>query len=144
MRSPNDMKPFKLEDHAPIQPGFKTPDGYFDTLQQNVMQRIASAPEVRVIPLYRRKAGWISAAAAVIVLCFTIPFTNKMMTENNSPDLASLENYIGEDSGLTQYDLVNLLDNNDLQKTGQESAPTDKDIEEALLDNNNLEHYIID
>ena len=61
------MNHFKLDEDDRIKPGFRVPDGYFESFTDKVMQQLPRQ-ETRVIPLYRRRPVWLSAAAAFIVL----------------------------------------------------------------------------
>jgi hypothetical protein len=47
------MKEFKLNNITKIQSGFKAPEGYFDTLAQNVMQKVPE--ETKVISILQKR-----------------------------------------------------------------------------------------
>jgi hypothetical protein len=47
------MKEFKLNSATKIQSGFKAPEGYFDTLAQNVIQKVPE--EETVISIFQKE-----------------------------------------------------------------------------------------
>lgn len=138
------MKTFKLDEQPKIKPGFTVPEGYFDAFQHQVMARIEREHTTKVIPLYRRRV-WISAAAAIAVMALAIPFANSYRQQPESPDAVALENYLHKEAGLSQYDLIGLLDQEDIRALEADAASSmeDKAMEEALSANGNLENYLV-
>jgi hypothetical protein len=135
------MNEFRLDKHPKIKPGFKIPDGYFDSLSVKVMGQI-SEPEVKVISISNRKS-WLFAAAAVLVLSFAIPTINKLTVAKNQPDQAALENYLAYHTDITDDELVDLLENEDIEKIKIDYQLEDKEIEDALSSGSNIENYIL-
>lgn len=136
------MKTFKLENEPKIEPGFKTPENYFDTFSARVMQQLPEE-EPKVISLFSRRKTWIYAAAAILVLALTIPVYNNFSGRSTEIDAATLENYIAYHSTVSDTDLVNLLDEKDIQKINIDLNIDDKVIENELSEDNNLEHYLL-
>ncbi len=137
------MKDFKLDDHPKINSGFTTPEDYFDHLSDQIVKRLPSH-EPKVISLFRRRKLWISTAAAVLVLALCVPIYKTMNPINEEIDLASMEHYISYQSNISQYDLVNLLDDKDVESIDLDIEIEDNTIEEILTTNSNFENYIID
>lgn len=137
------MKTFKLDNKPKIESGFKTPEDYFDTFSARVMQQLPK-DEPKIISLFSRRKTWMYTAAAVLVLGLTIPVVYDNFY-NHSPEIdeATLENYISYDTSITDADLVNLLDENDIQKIDIGMNIEDKAIENELSENQNLEHYLL-
>lgn len=81
------------------------------------------------------------AAAAVLIIGFAIPFLNKP-ANNASIDGESLENYLAYQSTISQYDLINLLDKEDIEALESDLKIDDAVVESALSDNTNLENYL--
>ena len=133
------MKPFKLEEHSKIGTGFKIPDGYFDTVTEDVMQRLESEP--KVIALHRRKNNWIFAAAAVLVLSLTIPIINKF-EEKDQLDAAEIESYLAYHAAISDDVIVDLLEKEDIKNIKIDYQLEDRSIEEALP--SDIENYILD
>ena len=135
------MKAFKLENEPKIASGFKTPEGYFDTLSANVLEQL-NAKEVKVIPIYQRKNVISMLVAAVLVLALMIPIGYNYNKNAKELDEDTLETYLSYQSNLNQYDLMKELDNNDIQKLGKNVALEDETIEDILSSNPNIENLI--
>jgi hypothetical protein len=136
------MNDFKLDDHPKIQPGFTVPEHYFDGFPEKLMRQLPKR-QPKVISIFARRKSWITASAAILVLGLMLPVYNNFQKESEL-DAASLESYITEQSDISQFDLVNLLDSKDLEKMDVNMPVDDQTIEEVLITNENLENYIID
>ena len=87
----------------------------------------------------------IYAAAAILVLAVSLPFF--MQNSSNSLeqiDTNTLENYLSYQSNVSQYDLINLMDVNELEAIQSNLALENRDVEELLISNPNFENYIIE
>ncbi|RZJ31122.1 MAG: hypothetical protein EOO48_03030 [Flavobacterium sp.] len=131
------MKEFKLDEHQKRQE-FQTPEGYFDTFPELMMQKLQAEP--RVIPLYKRRNTWIFAAAAVLVLSLALPAINEM-NANQQPDQSQIENYLANQD-LSQDDIVSLLDEEQIKNIQIDYNLEDTSIEAALP--SDIENYISD
>ncbi|HLA55336.1 MAG TPA: hypothetical protein VK623_04515 [Flavobacterium sp.] len=107
------------------------------------MQKIAE-PEVKVVPLFRQRKSWIYAAAAVLVLALSIPVLNKFTTPSNEPDTATLENYLAYHADISDEQLVDLLETEDIEKIKIDYKIEDKALEDMLSSNADIENYITD
>ena len=137
------MKNFKLGNEPKITPGFTTPDGYFDTFSEKVLAQLPKH-EPKVISIFSSKKVWYFAAAAVLILMLSIPLFTKYSTQQEEIDLATLENYIAYQSNISAEEIVNLLEQDDLDKMKLDFNIDDAAIEDALKSNSNLEQYLID
>ncbi|KIO54319.1 hypothetical protein [Flavobacterium hibernum] len=135
------MKTFKLENEPKIATGFKTPEDYFDNFSAKVLQQI-NEKEVKVIPLYKRKKVLTMAAAAAVFIGLMIPVVNNYNATSKDLDEATLENYLAYQSNLNQYDLIQNLDTNDIQKLNKNVAIEDETLEDILSSSPNIEHLI--
>jgi ribosomal protein S13 len=138
------MKDFKLDNEPKITSGFTTPEGYFDTFSDTVLAKLPAQHEVKVLSLSKSGKPWYYAVAAVAVLMLSVPVYNNFATNSDEIDSATLENYIAQNSSITQDQIVDLLDQEDLEKIQMELNVDDAAIEEALKSNSNLEEYILD
>ncbi|MDI1255812.1 MAG: hypothetical protein PSV16_06905 [Flavobacterium sp.] len=136
------MKDFKLDNYPKIQSGFTVPEGYFEDFQHKIMQQLPT-PQPKVISIFAWKKNWITAVAAVLVLGLMLPVYNNYQ-KRSQIDAVTLENYISEESDISQYELVNLLDSQDIENIDLNIQVDDKTIEDVLTTNENLENYIID
>lgn len=135
------MNDFKLDNHEKISPGFKVPEGYFDSLSEKINGQL-SREKPKVIPLYQKRKAWIYAAAAILVMALSLPVYNSITANSNEPDEATLENYLANQSNISEDVLVDLLEKEDIEKLEIDYNLGDKAIEDALLHNANLEQYI--
>jgi hypothetical protein len=137
------MKEFKLENQPKMNPGFKTPEHYFDNFSAKVLQKInEEEKEVKVIPFYKRKKVLTMLAAAMIVFALMIPIVNNYNATSNELDEATLETYLSYQSNLNQYDLIQNLDTKDIQKINNDVALENETIEDILSSSPNIEHLI--
>jgi len=137
------MKNFKLDNEPKITSGFTTPDGYFDTFSEKVLAQLPKQ-EPKVISIFSSKKNWYFAAAAILILMLSIPLYTKYSTQQEEIDSATLENYIAYQSNISEEEIVNLLQQEDLDKMKLEFNVDDSAIEDALKSNSNLEQYLID
>lgn len=137
------MKEFKLDNEPKITSGFKVPDGYFENLENSVLKKITETEkETPVFTLFTRR-NWILAVAAVFVIALSIPIVNQLNTSKNVIDEVQLENYLAEQSTVSEDDIVELLDEQKIQQIKLELNVDSNELEETLLTNSNLEDYII-
>ena len=134
------MKDFKLDKHPKINSGFKTPEHYFDDFSEKLLKQIPEE-ETKLFSIFSKRKNWMYACAAVLVLALSIPFVYQ--NQNNEIDAATLENYISYNTSITDTDLVNLLNENDIQKIDIGMNIEDNTIENELSENKNLELYLL-
>ena len=135
------MNDFKLDKEQKILPGFKVPEGYFETIPDAVTIRLQQK-DSQVISLFGRNKKWILSAAAIFVMSLGILVATQY-SSRNEPDALALENYITIQTEISDYELAGLLDNDDIQNIEITSQTDDSAIEEILSQNNNLEQYLI-
>ena len=138
------MKSFKINDNeAKIPSGFSIPEGYFETFECKVLTQLpADGP--KVIAFYQRRTTWYFAAAAVVILMLSIPIYQNFYKTSNAVDALVLEDYIATHTELSEEDLASILEKEDLDKIRLELNLGEEANEDILLDNNNLEQYILD
>jgi hypothetical protein len=138
------MKPFTLNDNeAKITSGFKTPEGYFEALESKLSAQLpANTP--KVIAFYQRKTTWLYAAAAVLILFVSIPIYQNVYRSATEVDAVVLEDYIATHADISTEDLASVLEEDDLEKIKLELNLGEEAIEDILLNNNDLEQYILD
>lgn len=138
------MKEFKLNNIPKIESGFKTPDElYFENFSANLLSQLPKE-EPKTISLFQKKKSIIMMVAAVFVLALAIPSLLKNASNTNELDATTLENYLSYQSNINQYDLINALDEEDIKNIDQDIELKDQTIEDILISNNNIEHYIIE
>lgn len=135
------MKNFKLDNEPKITSGFTVPDGYFDTFSDRVLAKLPKQ-EPKVISIFGSKKTWYFAAAAILILMLSISFYIKYSQNQEELDAATLENYIAYHSTVSEDEIVDLLDKEDLEKMKVEFNLQEEDVEDILSTNTNLEQYI--
>ncbi len=135
------MYDFKIETNPKIATGFKTPDNYFDNFSSRLLAKLA-VEEPKVISFYGRNKNWFYSVAAILVIAFTILVMN-IFNENADEDYnTELEYYISNHSTITDDDIINLLDDGDIANLKQETSLDDATLENAILEDSNIENYI--
>lgn len=137
------MKPFKLDNEPKITSGFTTPESYFDSFSANMLKQIP-IEEPKVISLFSRRSTWYYAVAAVVVIMFSIPLYNNYFSNSDEVDAVVLEDYVTNHVTISDDDIANLLDKEDLEKMKIDLNLKDEEVEDILSTNSDLEQYIID
>ncbi|MFZ4670527.1 MAG: hypothetical protein ACOYLT_00800 [Flavobacterium sp.] len=136
------MNDFKLDNEPKITSGFTIPDGYFDTFSEKILAQIP-IHEPKVISIFNITKTWYFVAAAIVIVMLSIPLYLKYSIKNQELDATTIENYIAYDSSISEDEIVDLLDKEDLVKMKIEFNLQDEDLETILSTNSNLEQYII-
>lgn len=137
------MKTFKLENEDKIETGFKTPDHYFDTFSIKMMEQLPIG-EPKVLSIFQKRKSLILLVAAVLVIGLMIPVLNNSSTYTKELDSAALENYITYHSNVNQYDLITILETEDINTINSGIVLEDEAIEDILSTNSNLENLILE
>lgn len=135
------MKEFKLDNEAKITTGFSTPDGYFDTLSDKILAQLPKQ-DPKVISLFSYRKTWLYAVAAILILMLSIPLFTKYSNNTEEIDNTTLENYLAYQATISEEEILNLLEQEDLDKMKIEFKIQDKELEDAIHSNINLEHYL--
>ena len=136
------MKDFKLDSNEKITSGFKIPDDYFDDFSKKVMQRLPKE-EPKVLSFYARNKRWIYSAVAVLVLALSVPIVYQMQNKEQETTSNEVESYLVNHTTLSDDDVVNLLDQEDIDKLKKTDTPIEKEaLEDALSNNTEIEQYI--
>lgn len=136
------METFKLDQEPKLKTGFTVPENYFEEFSAKMMHQL-SQNEPKVVSIYARKNTWMYAAAAIFVVALSIPIYNNYVNNTSEIDDATLENYIAYQTTVSDTDLVNLLDIQDIQKMSIDLDIEDLTIENELSQNKNLEQYLL-
>lgn len=136
------MRTFKLDSEPKLTSGFTVPENYFEDFSAKMMQQLPKN-ETKVISIFAKQKTWMYAAAAILVLALSIPIYTNYFSDSSEIDNATLENYITYQSTVSRTDLVNLLDEQDIQKMSVDLGIEDLTIENELSQNKNLEQYLL-
>lgn len=135
------MKEFRLDNEPKITSGFKTPEGYFDDLSEKINANLPKN-EPKVISIFQNRKTWIYGIAAVLAISLSVIFYQQSQS-TETLDAEFLENYIARNTTVSEYDLLELLEKEDIEKIQIDLDIQDDILEETMINNTNLEHYII-
>ncbi len=135
------MKEFRLDNEPKITSGFKTPEGYFDDLSEKINANLPKN-EPKVISIFQKRKTWIYGIAAVLAISLSVVFYQQSQS-TETLDADFLENYIARNTTVSEYDLLELLEKEDIEKIQIDLDIQDDILEETMINNTNLEHYII-
>lgn len=137
------MKDFRLDIEPRITSGFTIPDGYFDTFSNNILEKLPKQ-EKKTHSIFNFRKTWYFAAAAVLILLLSVPLYYKFYNKIEEVDTTTLENYLANQSTISEDEIVELLENEEVEKMKVDFDIKNTEIEEILKSNTNLEQYIID
>jgi len=141
----NIMKEFKLDKHPKITTGFKTPEGYFDTLYGKLELKTENKKEPKVIAFSSLRKKVLYAVAAVFVIAVLIPIlTNALQTKQTTITNESIEDYLSSYQTVSNHDVIELLTYEDIRSLEVDMKIDSKEIETILTENDYLEDYLID
>lgn len=135
------MKEFRFDNEPKITSGFKTPKGYFDDLSEKINANLPKN-EPKVISIFQKRKTWIYGIAAVLAISLSVVFYQQSQS-TETLDAEFLENYIARNTTVSEYDLLELLEKEDIEKIQIDLDIQDDILEETMINNTNLEHYII-
>ena len=135
------MKEFRLDNEPKITSGFKTPEGYFDDLSEKINANLPKN-EPKVISIFQKRKTWMYGIAAVLAISLSVVFYQQSQS-TVTLDAEFLENYIARNTTVSEYDLLELLEKEDIEKIQIDLDIQDDILEETMINNTNLEHYII-
>ncbi len=141
------MKPFKLDNEPKIASGFQTPENYFTDFSAKVLQQLPAenlveTKEVKVISFWAKNKNWLYATAAILVVAFSIPMMNLLDRNSEEIHATEIENYLTYHSNLSDDEIVEYLDEDDLNNITIETSVELETIEEILYNESNIEEQI--
>ena len=135
------MKNNLLENEKKITSGFIVPEDYFANFSADLMQKLP-AKEIKTIPFYARNKKWIYSAAAILVIALSLPIVFQMEKEEELLSDTEIENYLTKQNVISEDEIINCLEKEDLVNLKINSTVTEEALEEELINNNELEQYI--
>lgn len=121
---------------------FKVPEDYFANLESRVLANIDSSitPIPKVVPLYKNRYIWTTAAAAIALL-FGIKF---FFTPNsNTLNKDSIESYLEYNQSFSlNNDIINALDEEDFNDLKDNIEIKQSQIDHYVLSHIDIEYYL--
>ena len=134
------MKEFRLDNEPKIASGFKTPEGYFEDLSEKINKNLPNS-EPKAISIFQKRKTWMYGIAAVLAISLSVIFYQQSQSAEML-DAEFLENYIARNTTVSEYDLLELLEKEDIEKIQIDLEIQDDILEETMIHNTNLEHYL--
>lgn len=134
------MKEFKLDNEPKITSGFKIPESYFDDLSEKINSSLPKK-EPKVVSVFQKQKAWRYSIAAVLAISLSIVFYQQFQSREML-DAEFLEHYIARNTTVSEYDLLELLEKEDIEKIQIDLDIQDEVLEETMIHNTNLEHYL--
>jgi hypothetical protein len=136
-----DMKEIKMETNEKITSGFKTPEGYWDDFSEKVMQQLPNN-EPKIISFYSSRKKWMYSTAAILVIALSLPIINHLQNKEEELSSSEIENYLTMNKSVSDDEIVNLLEQEDIDNLKISTPITKEAIEDELSNNTELEQYI--
>lgn len=134
------MKEFKINDGNKITSGFTTPEGYFDEFSIDINNSLSQPNNDRKVISINTKR-WITSVAAVLIIALSATVYTKIIIEIPE-DSIEMENYITNQSEISQYDLITLLDKKDIENLSIEMNTSNTKTDEEFANTNEIENYL--
>ena len=131
----------RTESENSLLPGknpFEVPEGYFAHFEERVTKLFHEKEEVKVIPLFRRKAfSYVASVAAVLLVIFTsIVLNSGNELSFNDIDVLTMENYLLESLDMRNPEETLLLsDQDDIIATSMDPIIDNDAVLEYLKEN---------
>jgi hypothetical protein len=130
-----------METNEKITSGFKTPEGYWDDFSEKVMQQLPNN-EPKIISFYSSRKKWIYSTAAILVIALSLPIINHLQNKEEELSSSEIENYLTMNKSVSDDEIVNLLEQEDIDNLIISTPITKEAIEDELSNNTELEQYI--
>lgn len=137
------MKEFKLNNEPKLKSGFKTPENYFDDFSLKVLNQLPEN-ETKVVSIFSKRKMWIYAVAATLVIAISIPIFYQNSIQTKELDSTTIENYLAVNAGISEVELIELLQEKDLNNIEFENKIDEEIVEELLITNSNFEQILFD
>ena len=136
------MKNFELDTNKKIISGFTIPDNYFDDFSERVLQKLPKE-KTKIITFYSRNKRWFYSAAAVLVISLSVLIVYQIQNKEQEITSNEVESYLVNHTSFSDDDVVNLLDQEDIEKLKNVNTPIEKEaLEDVLSNNSEIEQYI--
>ena len=135
------MKEFKLDEMPKIKSGFKTPENYFDAFSEKILAQLPEE-KPKIIPLFGSRKKMLFAVAALLIVALSVSIFNTLSNNYVDIDQQTLEDYIAQNTRVSENDILDLLEKEDIEKLNLDYQIPDKTVEDELSTNENLEQYI--
>lgn len=109
----NIMNELKLNEVAKSKSEFKTPDNYFETLEDSILSKVSEEKPIKVINLFSKKNIIYATSIAAAVLLLFNLSIFKAKPSFDNLDSETVENYILSEN-VESYEIASLLNEDEL------------------------------
>ena len=134
------MNEFKINEEIKITSGFRIPEEYFDQFTVELNNKI-NLPKAKLKVISITTKRWITSVAAVLIVALSVTVYSKIVVSNSDENVL-MENYITNNSEISQYDLITLLNKKDIENLSAELNLNDTKIDEEFTNVNEIEYYL--
>jgi hypothetical protein len=134
------MNEFKINNENKITSGFRIPEEYFDEFTVELNNKI-NLPKAKLKVISINTKRWITSVAAVLIGALSVTVYSKIIVSNSDENVL-MENYITNNSEISQYDLITLLDKKDIENLSVELNLNDTKMDEEFANTNEIEYYL--
>jgi uncharacterized membrane protein YvbJ len=121
---------------------FKTPDNYFESLEESISNKIAKKQETKVISLVsKQNIIAITSIAATILLLFNLQIFDKNISFDSIENDA-LENYVSNQEFETLDMEAEIIEDIDISSFILEESISDASLENYLYNSSDFEDFI--
>ena len=142
------MASFKLDDTDKHSHPYKVPEGYFDELNQTIMERTSAQPDTRVVRWYGRPSlQWAMASMVVVAVVFASLFNGPTATEEDFlADVTDEEIliYLASNDLSTEEIMTHFTFTEDEFAAEEENTLDDIEFDDSMLDDMLLEYELED
>lgn len=125
--------------------GFVMPEDYLDGLENTILNKVPKVEEPKVISIFsKRTLVYVSSIAAAILLLFNLSILETKPTTFDSLDTETVENYILEED-IGSYEINTSLTEDDFYVDNfSEVTIDDESFEDYILNDVNLEDIMLE
>ena len=134
------MNEFKINEEIKITSGFRITEEYFDQFTVELNNKI-NLPKAKLKVISITTKRWITSVAAVLIVALSVTVYSKIVVSNSDENVL-MEKYITNNSEISQYDLITLLDKKDIKNLSAELNLNDTKIDEEFTNVNEIEYYL--
>ena len=98
--------------------------------------------EPKIISFYSRRKKWIYTSAAILVVTLSLPIVNHLQNKEQELSSSEIENYLTLNKSVSDDEIVNLLEQEDIDNLKISTPITKEAIEDELSNSTELEQYI--
>ncbi len=134
------MNEFKLNKKPKLTAGFRTPDGYFESVSDKIFEK--ATIKTNPISVFIMSTKWKMAVAAILVIGVFIPVYMTLTKDTFEVEAPTIENYIVNNTNINQFDLISEMDSEEIGDINVNLNMDGENVDDILTSNTNIENLI--